>query len=370
MASGWDGIRRWAPSKGAATPEGNEGELDTEDSPHLTSETEDGKRRVDGISPGEDITGLEDADGKLLEEADDARAADPGRSGDGGSIGGASEGDPAAGPSGLEVAFGALVGEAGERLSSALGGMLQVGQAAVMDPGSLTLPGQMLRQGAGAAPGLVVEAVQRAVESTPAVTFFGPMAEAPSRAAALLLAEGSTTEGLVSGDPGEAAASAELVMDVAHPTLEAGLNLLGVYGMRAVAPKPGAAPVRGATGGGSLAGSGPAKGFIELSDRVKSSAAVRNFSGKNPVDFVYDPRSRTFVMGNNPAGHDGAAMAAGLPRDQGLVGGRISRDPGGGLVTTEWSGHYGMNWTDDIRADFSAFMAEHGVEFTHVPWVR
>jgi len=46
------------------------------------------------------------------------------------------------------------------------------------------------------------------------------------------------------------------------------------------------------------------------------------------------------------------------------VGGIISRVDGK-LVTSEMSGTYGQNWTDDIRGIFVDFMKEHGVDVLH-----
>ena len=48
-------------------------------------------------------------------------------------------------------------------------------------------------------------------------------------------------------------------------------------------------------------------------------------------------------------------------------GGRIRFD-NGGLITDEWSGHYGHLWTPDIRKKFVDFMKQHGVDIYHIPW--
>jgi len=114
-------------------------------------------------------------------------------------------------------------------------------------------------------------------------------------------------------------------------------------------------------------GSGPAAGFIEISDSYPSSAAVQNLSTSKPIDFVFDPQSKRFVMGNNAHGHDGILQAARIPSSDHIVGGRISRQ-NGVLVTDEHSGHYGINWTPQIRAKFLQFLKMHGISVTHRTW--
>ena len=118
-----------------------------------------------------------------------------------------------------------------------------------------------------------------------------------------------------------------------------------------------------ATPQSALAGSGPKSGFLEVSGRVKSTKAVQNFQGKSPVDFRYDPDRGRFVMGNNVLGHDG--IPGGFPSS--APGGR-TRFENGGLITDEWSGHYGNLWTPEIRAKFVDFMKQNGVNITHTPW--
>jgi filamentous hemagglutinin len=120
------------------------------------------------------------------------------------------------------------------------------------------------------------------------------------------------------------------------------------------------APVRGA-------GSGPAKGFLEVSDSYTSSKAVQNFSAATAKDFIYDPKSGRFIMGKSPLGHDGILQAGRIGGSDSILGGRIYRK-NGVLVTDEWSGHYGMNWTEAARKDFMTFMQKHGVEVKHTPW--
>jgi RHS repeat-associated protein len=112
-------------------------------------------------------------------------------------------------------------------------------------------------------------------------------------------------------------------------------------------------------------GSGPKSGFIEVSSDMKSPNAVNNFSGKKPVDFIFDSQSERYIQGNNPFGHDGILNAGKITPNSSTVGGTIFRQ-NGVLITNEHSGHYGVNWTDAIRAKFNEFMKTQGVNQTHI----
>lgn len=72
-------------------------------------------------------------------------------------------------------------------------------------------------------------------------------------------------------------------------------------------------------------------------------------------------------MGNGPFGHDSILEAAGISPSENTVGGTIWRE-NGNLMTNEWSGHYGQNWTLEIRTQFQTFMQQQGVDITHIPW--
>jgi hypothetical protein len=123
--------------------------------------------------------------------------------------------------------------------------------------------------------------------------------------------------------------------------------------------------------GGALAGSGPARGILEVSSRVKSTAAFENFNPAVPRDFVFDPASERLLVGgsNLPKvfGHSGLVGVGGF--DEGtVVGGQLSRVPGGEFLTNEWSGHFGGNWTDAVRQQFMDFMSGFGFDTNHTPW--
>ncbi|TCI04835.1 hypothetical protein EZV61_02355 [Corallincola luteus] len=112
-----------------------------------------------------------------------------------------------------------------------------------------------------------------------------------------------------------------------------------------------------------VAGSGPGKGFIEVSANHVSSKAVQKLSNSKPIDFIFDPKSQRFIMGNNPLGHDGIRMAGGIGHKE-IVGGSIWRQ-NGKLRTDQSSGHYGTNWTAKVREQFVTFMSQNGVDVSH-----
>jgi hypothetical protein len=120
---------------------------------------------------------------------------------------------------------------------------------------------------------------------------------------------------------------------------------------------------------GAMAGSGPRAGVLEVSDRVRSVAAVKNFRPNGQRDFVWDPATGRFATGADQGafGHDGLRTAIGASEET-VVGGRISRGADGQLVTNEWSGHYGYRWNDQTRDKFVDFMKSHGIEVEHQPW--
>lgn len=84
------------------------------------------------------------------------------------------------------------------------------------------------------------------------------------------------------------------------------------------------------------------------------------------VDFVYDAENETFIMyqaDKVSGGHTGLARAIGVS-DDAAVGGRIMFTDEG-MITSEWSGHYGKNWTPEIRKSFSKFMEKYTKTHIH-----
>ena len=52
-----------------------------------------------------------------------------------------------------------------------------------------------------------------------------------------------------------------------------------------------------------------------------------------------------------------------------LVGGTLRRDSKGNFITNEDSGHYGENWTDEIRQKFKNFVESiTGKKIEHKKW--
>ncbi|MFD8236229.1 polymorphic toxin type 43 domain-containing protein, partial [Streptomyces sp. NPDC059696] len=113
-------------------------------------------------------------------------------------------------------------------------------------------------------------------------------------------------------------------------------------------------------------GSGPVKGVLEASDRVKSVRAIKNFSPNGERDFIFDPTTGRFATGANQGvgGHDFLGSAVDANKST-MVGGRLRRGPNGELQTNQWSGHYGMNWNDSVRKAFQDFMDQQGISVSH-----
>ncbi|MBL4688271.1 MAG: hypothetical protein JKY37_27030 [Nannocystaceae bacterium] len=133
--------------------------------------------------------------------------------------------------------------------------------------------------------------------------------------------------------------------------------------------------------GGSLRGAGPQPGVIEASSRTKSSAQLRNFDprpnasygGERTVEFVYDPATKRFAVGRaqgTGSPHQKLADAINPGYDPGrVVGGNFSRGPRGEILTNEYSGHFGENWTDAMRAEFVEFLeGATGQRVVHGAW--
>jgi hypothetical protein len=128
---------------------------------------------------------------------------------------------------------------------------------------------------------------------------------------------------------------------------------------------------------GLLHGAGNAPGIFEIGARAKSTAVVRQqLSNGRLREFVYLPDEGVFAInkhldyrqrGPRFPGSDGSphsTIRSTLPKSDSVVGGNI-RFQNGKYVTDELSGHYGRNWTDDIRAKFRQFMKDQGFEVEH-----
>lgn len=120
-----------------------------------------------------------------------------------------------------------------------------------------------------------------------------------------------------------------------------------------------------------MRGSGPGKGMLEVSNRVKSTKAVQNWDAKEGIEYIFDPHSERFIMGKGPSKtgyspHERLVLGADIGH-QDVVGGMISRR-NGMLQTNEHSGHYGKNWTPQLREKFVRFMQDNNVNISHTEW--
>jgi len=122
-------------------------------------------------------------------------------------------------------------------------------------------------------------------------------------------------------------------------------------------------------------GSGPASGILEVSAETKSVEAFKNYSPPNPIEFVYDYNANKFLVGKpNQTGIFGGSPHQKLVRAGNLngnttVGGMFRRGENGEIITNEFSGHYGENWTPQITEAFKNFMeSTTGQKVDHKPW--
>ena len=122
---------------------------------------------------------------------------------------------------------------------------------------------------------------------------------------------------------------------------------------------------------GGLAGSGPVPGVLEVSGRVKSVRAFRNYNPQGGVEYVFDPATSRFAVGrpglaSGLKGSPHQQLADSIGADQsGVVGGMLRRGSGGEFITDEMSGHFYQNWTPEIRSQFADFMQSFGLDVVH-----
>lgn len=129
----------------------------------------------------------------------------------------------------------------------------------------------------------------------------------------------------------------------------------------------------------TLHGTGPAPGMVELSARARSNRAFpRIFKDSDrAVEFIYDPATGTVLVsqshGDGPMAlspHQRLARSLGMG-DGTIVGGEVSIDPDGAVLTNELSGHYGTNWAPEIRLQFISDLERlSGRPVRHSPFGR
>ncbi|MDX8239898.1 DUF637 domain-containing protein [Acinetobacter pittii] len=123
-------------------------------------------------------------------------------------------------------------------------------------------------------------------------------------------------------------------------------------------------------------GSGPVSGAIAVNPSSSTSALKNYYPKSGGVEFIYDPKSKTFVTGKvdvfkNGSPHEQLVQSIGLnPKTKEIVGGMLTRGKNGEFHTTEASGHYGTNWTPEIRVQFKAFLKSKGITVDHENWAK
>ena len=98
------------------------------------------------------------------------------------------------------------------------------------------------------------------------------------------------------------------------------------------------------------------------------------------IEFVFDANTNTFVVGKpkkNLGGspHQQLAKSIGANSesinhggDPNIVGGMFSRGTNGEIITNENSGHFGANWTPELRTRFQNVMDSYGINVHHEIW--
>ncbi|XOK62253.1 RHS repeat-associated core domain-containing protein [Paenibacillus elgii] len=120
-------------------------------------------------------------------------------------------------------------------------------------------------------------------------------------------------------------------------------------------------------------GSGPTSGVLGVNSSSQSVEAIKNYYPKEGIEFVFDPKTNTFVVGSpNSSSLKGSPhqkLAQTIDADGAtVVGGTFKRGANGEFLTTENSGHYGQNWTPEVRKQFSEVMESYGLPVKHEMW--
>lgn len=98
--------------------------------------------------------------------------------------------------------------------------------------------------------------------------------------------------------------------------------------------------------------------------------AIQNYyPKKGGIEFVFDPKSNTFVVGAPKSGFTGSPhqqLARSIGADESaVVGGMFRRGSNGETLTNEASGHFWKNWTPQIRQQFQKAMDGYGLGVKH-----
>lgn len=124
-------------------------------------------------------------------------------------------------------------------------------------------------------------------------------------------------------------------------------------------------------------GSGPVPGVIGINANSTSNVAIKNYSPKEGMEFVFDASTNTFVVGKDKYNVGGGSphqkLADSIGADQTAsttLGGVFKKGSDGKIYTSENSGHFGINWTPTLRTHFIEAMREYGVEVIHEAWKK
>ena len=137
-------------------------------------------------------------------------------------------------------------------------------------------------------------------------------------------------------------------------------TLIAAHGLLTAGATSGMSSVMVETSG-TVSGSGPVAGVLEVSPQIKSVAQFNNYSPRTGmIEFVYDVENEVFLVGRpkNPTGglspHQKLVYSI-RNSSENIVGGMFKRE-GQTILTDEYSGHYGRNWNSQNRIKFKQFM--------------
>ncbi|MBB4864037.1 filamentous hemagglutinin [Pseudomonas nitritireducens] len=131
-----------------------------------------------------------------------------------------------------------------------------------------------------------------------------------------------------------------------------------------------------AKGAATWKGSGPVPGVLGVEPGSVSSKAIQNYypsTKSGSIEFVFDTKTQTFVVGKPSVGspglspHEQLAKSINSSDSSAVVGGMFRRGPNGEFITNEFSGHYWQNWTPETRSAFEKAMSGYGVKVEHRP---
>ncbi|MCQ4167733.1 RHS repeat domain-containing protein, partial [Tahibacter harae] len=125
-------------------------------------------------------------------------------------------------------------------------------------------------------------------------------------------------------------------------------------------------------------GSGPVPGTIGITNNSPVTAFLNYRPRGGGVEYVYDPTTEIFVAGRVKNGiysqgspHEQLANSIGAANKKTTVGGTMQRGPEGEIFTTENSGHYGINWNNEISEKFVNWLSERtGKPVKHEQWIK